>query len=84
MEKRPKISVIIPIYGVEAYIKRCALSLFEQTLDGVEYIFVDDCTQDNSIAILKSLIDESPKIQNCSKIICHTENKGLPQARKTD
>lgn len=40
----PKVSVIIPVYGAEKYIERCARSLFGQTLDDVEYIFVDDCT----------------------------------------
>jgi cellulose synthase/poly-beta-1,6-N-acetylglucosamine synthase-like glycosyltransferase len=38
----PKVSVIIPVYGVEKYIERCARSLFEQTLTDIEYIFVDD------------------------------------------
>ena len=40
----PKVSVLIPVYGVEKYIRRCAVSLFEQTLEEVEYIFVDDCS----------------------------------------
>ena len=54
----PKVSVIVPVYGVEKYIERCAVSLFEQTLDNIEYIFVDDCTPDRSIAILKSVIEK--------------------------
>ena len=53
-----KISVIIPVYGVEKYIERCARSLFEQTLDDLEFIFVDDCTPDRSVEILKSIIEE--------------------------
>ena len=40
------------------YIERCARSLFEQTLDSIEFIFVDDCTPDHSIEILKSIIEE--------------------------
>lgn len=47
------VSVVIPVYGVEKYIERCARSLFEQTSEDVEYIFVDDCTPDNSISILR-------------------------------
>ena len=54
----PKISVIIPVYGVEKYIERCAISLFEQTINDVEYIFIDDCTTDLSIVIWQSVIDE--------------------------
>lgn len=53
----PKVSVVIPVYNVEKYIEQCAVSLFEQTLDDIEYIFVDDCTPDNSIDVLKKVID---------------------------
>lgn len=60
----PKVSVIIPVYGVEKYIERCARSLFEQTLDDMEFIFVDDCTPDCSIIILESIIEE---YQDCIK-----------------
>jgi glycosyltransferase involved in cell wall biosynthesis len=79
----PKISVVIPIYGVEKYIERCARSLFEQTLDDIEYIFVDDCTKDLSISILESVIDDYPDRKKQITILHHEENKGLPQARKT-
>lgn len=54
----PKVSVIIPVYGVEKYIERCARSLFEQTLDDIEFIFVDDCTLDRSMEILGQIIEE--------------------------
>ena len=79
----PSVSVIIPIYGVERYIERCARSLFEQTLDDIEYIFVDDCTKDQSIDVLCRVIDDYPQRKRQSKIIRHKQNKGLPQARKT-
>ena len=42
-----KLSVIIPVYGVEKYIEKCARSLFEQTLDQIEFIFINDCTKCN-------------------------------------
>ena len=77
------ISVIIPIYGVEKYIERCAKSLFEQDFYDVEFIFVDDCTKDNSITILSDVIKQYPQRSNQVRIIHHQENKGLPQARKT-
>ena len=40
----PKVSVIVLIYKVEKYIERCARSLFCQTMQDIEYIFVNDCT----------------------------------------
>ncbi len=53
----PKLSVIVPVYRVADYIEKCAVSLFEQTLHDIEFIFVDDCTPDNSIEILDSVIE---------------------------
>ena len=49
------VSVIVPIYNVEKFIARCVKSLIEQSLDKVEYIFIDDATPDNSIVILKDV-----------------------------
>ena len=40
--KTKSISIIIPVYNVEKYIERCVRSLFEQTFENIEYIFVDD------------------------------------------
>lgn len=78
-----KVSVIVPIYNVEKYIEKCVRSLFEQTFDDIEYIFVDDATPDNSIEILSELLSVYPnRAINC-KIIHHKENKGLTGARNT-
>lgn len=54
----PKISVIVPVYGTEMYIEKCVSSLFEQTINDIEYIFIDDCTPDKSIEIIRSLIEK--------------------------
>ncbi len=78
-----KISVIIPVYGVEKYIERCSRSLFEQSLNEIEFIFVNDSTQDNSMSILNEVLAQYPQRKNQVKIIKHEQNKGLPQARKT-
>jgi glycosyltransferase involved in cell wall biosynthesis len=79
----PKVSIIVPVYGVEKYIERCARSLFEQTLDNIEFIFVNDCTKDNSIKVLEQVIEDYPNRKNQITILHHEENNGLPQARKT-
>ena len=52
----PEVSVIIPIYNVGRFIGRCAESLMRQTLRDVEFIFVNDCTPDDSLAVLESVI----------------------------
>lgn len=74
----PKVSIIIPVYGVEKYIERCARSLFEQTLDDIEYLFIDDCTPDNSIEILKNVLEEYPHRKN--QVIIHRMEKNSGQA----
>lgn len=74
----PKVSVIIPVYGVEKYIERCARSLFEQTLDDIEYLFIDDCTQDKSIEILNNVLKKYPNRKN--QVIVHRMEKNSGQA----
>lgn len=78
----PKVSIIVPVYGVEKYIERCARSLFEQTLDDIEYLFIDDCTPDNSIEILKNVLEEYPHRKN--QVIIHRmeNNSGQATVRK--
>lgn len=83
MNKNPLVSVIVPIYGVEPYIEKCARSLFEQTLSSIEFIFVDDCSPDNSIAILKSVLNEYPSRISDTRIVRHEYNRGLAAARNT-
>lgn len=75
----PKASVIIPVYGVEKYIERCARSLFEQTLDDIEYLFIDDCTPDRSIEILKKVLEEYP--QRKSQVVIHRMESNSGQAK---
>ena len=77
------VSVIIPIYNVSRFIERCAESLMQQTLDGVEYIFVNDATPDDSIALLHGVLERYPGKAAQVKIIEHEQNKGLPAARNT-
>ncbi len=74
----PKVSVIVPVYGVEKYIERCARSLFEQTLDDIEYLFIDDCTPDRSIEILKHVLEKYP--QRKQQVTIHRMGKNSGQA----
>lgn len=78
-----KISVIIPIYNVSRFIAHCVESLMKQTLDEIEYIFVNDATPDNSMDILHSVLACFPQKTSQIKIIEHKFNKGLPSARNT-
>lgn len=71
-----KVSVIIPIYNVEQYIKRCLESIVNQTLNDIEIICVNDGTKDNSMMIVNEFAQNDKRI-----VIINQENKGLGAAR---
>jgi glycosyltransferase involved in cell wall biosynthesis len=68
---------------VSKYIEKCAASLFEQTFEDIEYIFVNDATPDDSIDKLQKTIDRYPTRKDQIHIIHHSENKGLAITRNT-
>lgn len=75
----PKVSVIIPVYSVEKYIEKCAISLFEQTLDDIEYLFIDDCSPDNSLSIVKTILEKYPHRQ--PQVVFHRMEQNSGQAK---
>lgn len=79
----PKVSILIPIYNVSSYIERCAHSIFNQTFDDIEYIFIDDATPDDSIEKLLKVAEQYPNRKNSIKIITHERNEGIGTSRKT-
>ncbi len=78
-----KVSVIVPIYNAELYIECCVQSLMEQTMkDGIEFIFINDCTPDNSMQILKRVVSNYPE-RDCQIIIVNNSvNLGVSESRK--
>lgn len=79
-----KISVIIPIYNVESYVKRCLESVLAQENSGIEIecVIVDDCGNDNSMSIVRHIAAEYRGTISI-KIVTHEKNKGLSAARNT-
>lgn len=71
-----KVSVIVPVYNVEKYIRKCLESLVNQTLGEIQVIIVDDGSTDSSATIVKEYIETFPKMQYYKK-----ENGGLSDAR---
>lgn len=77
-----KISIIIPVYKVSAYIERCLQSVMNQTYSGFECILVDDASPDDSMAIAERMIaDYQGNIR--FKVVHHEKNRGLSAARNT-
>lgn len=77
-----KISIIVPIYNVEKYIKSCIDSIIQQDYPNIECIFVNDCTQDKSMIIVNNCLNKY-KGSIEFKIINHENNLGLSAARNT-
>ena len=71
-----KVSVIIPVYNVEPYLKQCMDSVVGQTLKDIEIICVDDGSTDNSLDILREYAAEDSRIQ-----IIEQKNAGAGAAR---
>lgn len=79
----PKVSILVPVYKVSDYIERCAESLFNQTFEEIEFVFVDDASPDDSIEKLEQLMEKFPNRKDNVTIIHHSANQGLAAARNT-
>lgn len=77
-----KVSVCVPVYKVEACVERCARSLFEQTMkEGIEFIFVDDCSPDGSVDVIRRVLKDYPERQGQVKFIRNAVNSGASVTR---
>lgn len=72
----PKISIIVPVYKVEQYLRQCADSLMKQTFRNIEIIFVDDGSPDNCGHLCDALAEQDIRIR-----VIHQDNQGLSCAR---
>jgi glycosyltransferase involved in cell wall biosynthesis len=78
----PLISILIPVYNASLYIEKCATSVFLQSYQNIEFIFVDDGSLDDSVLILQKTIDKFPARKNQVTILSSKENKGISAARQ--
>ena len=74
----PKISIVVPIYGVEKYLENCIETLLAQTLKEIEIILVDDGSPDRSGEIADTYAEKYDHIK-----VIHQKNAGLGPARNT-
>lgn len=79
MNKNPTVSVIVPMYNVERYIKFCVDSILAQTFQDFEIIIVDDASPDRCFEICTKLYGDNDKV----RIVRHEKNLGLGPARNT-
>lgn len=76
--KRAKVSIIVPVYKTEKYLKRCLDSLINQTLSDIEIILVDDGSPDLSPQLCDNAAEKDGRIK-----VIHKKNEGLGMARNT-
>ena len=81
MEHNIKVSILMPIFKVEQYIEKTLDSIFTQTYKDIEYVFVNDCSPDNSLRVLKDTISKYCISERIYTIINHEQNEGIAVSR---
>lgn len=77
----PKVTIIVPVYNVSQYITKCLDSIYVQTYNNIELIFVDDCGSDDSMTIVNDYLASHASIE--AHIISHQKNRGLSAGRNS-
>jgi len=78
---RYEVSLIVPVYKVEAYIENCVRSIFEQTFMSLQVIFIDDYGLDSSINIINNTLSEYPNRSTDTLILKNDKNEGASFSR---
>lgn len=77
-----KVSFAVTLYNESQWIERAARHLFEQTLDDLEYVFINDGSTDNSVDIILRVLEEYPHRKKQVRIINHEHNMGCAAAKR--
>ena len=72
----PRISIVVPVYNAEKYLRHCLDSLINQTMQDIEIICVNDGSKDNSLAILEDYVKRDKRI-----VLLNQSNRGVSVAR---
>ena len=85
VENRITVSVIVPVYNTAPWIGRCIESLKAQEQEGLEFLFIDDCSTDDSLAYVEAFAKEDPRVQVMKNQVNlgagPTRNRGIESAR---
>lgn len=78
VQKNPLVSIVVPVYNVEQYLKRCVKSLLNQTYERIQILLIDDGSTDTSDMLCDELKNTDSRIE-----VIHKKNAGLGMARNT-
>lgn len=76
-----KVSILMPIFKVEQYLEKALDSVFSQTYENINFVFVNDCSPDGSLQLLKDTIEKYKISSDRYIIIDHKENEGIAVSR---
>ncbi len=80
--KKYLVSILIPIYRASDFIEKCAVSVFSQTFQSIEYIFVDDASPDDSVQKLETILERFPNRKQDVTILRNKQNRGISDSRQ--
>ena len=78
----PLVSICVPVYNVSPYLERCVVSLMRQSYGNIEYVFIDDCSTDDSLAVLEKCVAGFPQRRANTLILRNDSNHGLAYTRR--
>jgi glycosyltransferase involved in cell wall biosynthesis len=81
MNQQIKVSILMPIYKVEQYLEKTLDSIFTQTYPYLDFVFVNDCSPDNSLQVLKNTINGYGIDEERYTIVNHEKNEGIAVSR---
>ena len=76
-----KVSLLILVHKAEKHIEKCVRSLFSQTYDRIEYVFVDDASPDRSMEIVEQVLAGFPEKRRDVKVVVNPRNLGIAESR---
>lgn len=79
----PLVSVLMPVYNASATLPLCLEKLFSQTYGSLEFVFVDDCSLDNSVNLIEAAAASADRADIAVRILRHSDNQGVAAARNT-
>ena len=81
MEKEIRVTILMPVFKVEQYLEKTLDSIFTQTYPYLDYVFVNDCSPDNSLQVLTNTINKHGIEKEKYTIVNHEHNEGIAVSR---